>query len=234
MSESIFKNKDFVFGLVAGIAVMAVIDLIIVGAFMFSGKRAFLSDGSGSPTPSVANDQAAAPSGPVDVKVTDADHIRGDKNAKITIVEFSDFQCPFCQRFHTTMQQVMGEYKDGVRWVYKHFPLDSIHPHARKAAEAAECAADQGKFWEYADKLMENQASLGDALYGSIASDLGLNKSKFNDCLASGKMAAVVEGDYQQGLAAGVNGTPGNFINGQSVPGAVPFAQIKSIIDSLK
>lgn len=232
MSESIFKNKDFVFGLVAGIAIMAVIDLIVVGAMLLSGNRPSL--GSGSPVPGAAADSGIVPSGPVDVQVTDADHIRGPKDAKITIVEFSDFQCPFCQRFHTTMQQVMSEYKDSVRWVYKHFPLDSIHPHARKAAEASECAAEQGKFWEYADKLFENQAVLSDDLYSKLASDLGLNRSKFSDCMAAGKMASIVEADYQQGIAAGVNGTPGNFINGQSVPGAVPFAQVKSIIDSLK
>ncbi len=181
---------------------------------------------------------AAAEPTPEEPKVTapsvsDADHIRGNKNAKVTIIEFSDFQCPYCSRFHDTMKQVMAAYPNDVRWVYKNFPLDSIHQFARKAGEAAECAGEQNKFWEYADKLYENQSSFGIDYFKKLAGDLKLNKTKFNDCLDSGKFASKVNADYQMGINAGVRGTPGNFINGQSVPGAQPFENLKQIIDGL-
>lgn len=236
MNESLFKNKDFTFGFVSGIALMAIVALVIV-VIMLLGNVSFGAT-SKSPSPSVAGQVPSytddtAPSF-VDIKVDEKnDHIRGPKNAKVTIVEYSDFQCPFCSRFHDTMKQVLAAYPNDVRWIFKHFPLDSIHPMARKAGEAAECAGEQGKFWEYADALFINQASINDALYGKLAGDLKLNVSKFNDCLSSGKMASVVDADYQEGIGYGVRGTPGNFINGTPVAGAVPFEQVKAIVDSM-
>lgn len=174
----------------------------------------------------------------VEVPVGDSDHIRGNVNAQITIVEYSDLECPFCKRFHVTMKQVLQEYGDKVRWVYKHFPLDQIHPKADKEAEATECAGELGgndKFWEYVDRIFEITPSnngLDLALLPQIAKDLGLDKAKFESCLASGKYAENVEAQFQEGTRLGVNGTPGSFVNGQPVRGAVPFETLKQIIDS--
>ena len=163
------------------------------------------------------------------------DHIRGNPNAKVTLVEFSDFECPFCSRFHPTMLQALEEYRDQVRWVYKHFPLDAIHPQARPAAEASECVweqrGDEG-FWEFADAMFENQSRLGNAFYEEVALDIGVNLSQFQTCISERKYQDKVEQDYQQGLQAGVAGTPGSFVNGVPVRGAIPYSQLQSIIEA--
>lgn len=218
-----FNKKNTFLGLAIGIAVVAAIGFFIMMGMYMGQKNAVEINNKPTPTPSAAK---------VDVKVSSDDNIRGNKNAPITIVEFSDFQCPYCSRFHTTMKRVMENYPDKVRWVYKHFPLDSIHPVARKAAEASECAGDQDKFWEYADAVFDSSRLTESSLL-VIAKDIGLNVSKFDSCLKAGTHSAKVEADLQQGSKAGVRGTPGNFINGQSVPGAVPYEQIEAIIESL-
>lgn len=172
----------------------------------------------------------------IQVNVSENDQIRGNFDAPITIIEWSDFQCPYCSSFHETMKKVMENYPNNVRWVYKHFPLDSIHPYAREAAEASECAAEQGNFWEYSDELFARQSSIqsgGKDFLRQAAADIGLNTTKFNQCLDSGKFASKVEADYQAGLEIGVRGTPGAFLNGRELGGAVPFEQLKSYIDAL-
>lgn len=151
---------------------------------------------------------------------------------KIIIEEFSDFQCPFCKRVVPTIQQVKQEYGNQVEVVYKHFPLSSIHPNAQKAAEASECALDQGKFWEMHDKLFENQQALDDASLKRYAADLGLDASKFNICLDSGEKSAKVLAEFNEGRQKGVTGTPTFFINGQKIVGAQPFTNFKAIIDT--
>ncbi len=176
--------------------------------------------------------EPSQPSAPVEVKITKADHVLGSSKAKVTIVEFSDFQCPFCGRFYPTVKQALAEYKDKIKFVYKHFPLESIHPNARPAAEASECAGEQGKFWEFHDKLFENQEQLGDAFYKKLAGDLKLNLNKFNDCLATKKYSAKIDTDYQTGISAGVQGTPHSLVNGIAVSGAVPYEQLKAVIDA--
>ena len=169
----------------------------------------------------------------VEFKITKDDHVRGDFNAPITLVEFSDFECPFCARHYSTMNKILSEYSGKVKWVFKHFPL-RFHPNAQKAAEASECAAEQGKFWEYHDKLFEN-FSQGYSLekFKQWAKDLGLNSGKFNDCLDSGKFAQKVQADYQEGIQKGVKGTPATFVNGRLVSGALPYEVFKQIIESL-
>lgn len=161
------------------------------------------------------------------------DHIRGNPNAKITLVEFSDFECPFCQRFHPTVLRALAEYD--IRWVYKHFPLDSIHPEARPAAEASECVweqkGDEG-FWKFADAMFENQSRLGTAFYEEVALEIGVNLSQFQTCVRERKYQNKVEQDYQQGIQGGVAGTPGSFVNGVPVRGAIPYSQLQSIIES--
>ena len=174
----------------------------------------------------------------LDVVVTSSDHIRGNVNAQVTIVEYSDLECPFCKVFHGTMKQAMAAYGDKVRWVYKHFPLDQLHPKADKEAEAAECAGELGgndAFWAYIDKVFEATPSnngLDFALLPAIAQDLGLDRTRFESCLSSGKYAELVEAQFQEGMRFGVDGTPGSFVNGERVRGAVPFETLKGMIDS--
>jgi protein-disulfide isomerase len=168
------------------------------------------------------------------LEVRSDDHVQGNPNAPVTIIEYSDLQCPYCASFDKTMRQVMENYGDDVRWVYRHFPLSSIHPYARAAAEASECAAEQGKFWEYADNIFDNQSSLSQNYLSSAAEQVGLNTAQFEDCLSSGKYSSQVSADYQEGLSLGVTGTPTSFINGQKVPGTLTYQQMQSILDSLK
>lgn len=178
-------------------------------------------------------------------KISDEDHIRGNKNAKIALIEYSDFECPFCKKFHPTAQQALEEYGDQIMWVYRHFPLDQLHPKADKEAEAVECAAKFGgedAFWALTDKIYEiTPANNGldlDAL-PDLAAEIGLNRATFETCLDSGEMAQKVEDQYQSGLRAGVTGTPGNILlnieTGDTVmlPGAVPYDQLKQSIDDM-
>lgn len=178
------------------------------------------------------------------VEITSNDHILGNPDAELTIVEYSDIECPFCKRFHVTMHQIMDEYgKDGkVNWVYRHFPLDQIHDKARKEAEATECANELGgneKFWAYLDKVYELTPSnngLDLKELPKIAESIGLDVNKFNECLSSGKFASKIEESLQSGIKLGVSGTPLSIIvdkNGKKTPinGALPFAQIKALID---
>lgn len=162
----------------------------------------------------------------VDFTITRDDHVRGNPSAKVTLVEFSDFECPFCRQFHPTVQQALAEYGDSIRWVYKHFPLDAIHPQARPAAEASECVWEQkgdAEFWAFADAMFAQQERLGSAFYREIAGNLGVNLSQFDTCVSTRKYQDKVENDYQQGIEAGVNGTPGSFVNGVPVRGAIPY-----------
>ena len=171
----------------------------------------------------------------VDFTITEGDHMRGNPDAGITLVEFSDFECPFCGRFHPTAEQALQEYGDDIRWVYKHFPLDSIHPQARAASEASECVweqqGDEG-FWEFANAMFAGQDSLSSAFYRQTAQQLGVNISQFDTCVSDGKYKEKVDQQHQEGLQAGVSGTPGSFVNGVPVRGAVPYSQLKTIIDS--
>lgn len=155
---------------------------------------------------------------------------KGSATAPVEMIEFSDFQCPFCQRANPTVDQVLKTYGDRVRFVYRHYPLPN-HPNARPAAEAAACAAEQGKFWPYHDRLFANPSKLADADLKQHAAELGLNASQFNSCVDTHKFRAQVEADMKAGEQAGVNGTPAFFINGRSISGAQPFDVFKKIID---
>lgn len=214
----------FVFGLVTGIAMVS----LLGGGIQLPELKAKDSDVVRTfDTEDDAGNAVAAELDPV----TSDDHIRGDlQKAKVVLVEYSDYECPFCGRHHPTMQQVLDEYGDDVAWVYRHFPL-SFHPQAQPAAEAAECAAEQGKFWEFTDILYENQEGLGDDFYFSTAKDLKLKEKQFKDCYESGKYADVVAEDLQSGSRAGVQGTPATFVNGILVSGAVPYETLKDAID---
>ncbi len=171
----------------------------------------------------------------VQVSVDD-DAVKGDPNAPVTIVEFSDYQCPFCGRhFRETLPQIISQYVDTgkVKIVFRDFPL-GFHEKAEKAAEAAECAGEFGdaKYWEMHDKLYNNQDALDVDDLKSYAVELGLDATQFNDCLDSDKMADEVQADIDEGSSYGVSGTPAFFINGILVSGAQPFSEFEKIIDA--
>jgi len=155
---------------------------------------------------------------------------KGSANAPIEIIEFSDFQCPYCQRANPTVAQVLKTYGDRVHFVYRHFPLGN-HPNARPAAEASQCAAEQGKFWEYHDILFANPSRLADADLKQHAAGLGLDAKQFNACVDTHKYKAQVDADMEAGEEAGVNGTPAFFVNGRMLNGAQPFDAFKRVID---
>jgi protein-disulfide isomerase len=155
---------------------------------------------------------------------------RGETNAPITIVEFSDFECPFCVRAEEVVKQVLAAYPGKIRLVYRDYPLP-FHARAQKASEAALCAGDQNKYWEMHEKLFANQKALEVGQLKQYAKDLGLTTDKFDKCLDSGVKAAAVEDSKKAGEEAGVNGTPHFFINGRGFSGAQPFEKFKEIID---
>lgn len=235
--ESLPPKTAFVGGMITAVLALGTVGFVVLGSCMLSGSCGASSAAPAAYAAPTGGDVAAPDEqvGPL-AAVTDEDHIRGDKNAPVTLITYSDFECPFCERFTPTVDQVMAEYKGKVRLVYRHFPL-SFHPQAEPAAEASECAAEQNKFWEFHDKMFANQASLSATYYPQVAKELGLNVTKFNDCLSSDRMLAKVRAQYQGGATAGVNGTPGSFVvskNGTVTPirGALPFESVKPMIDA--
>jgi protein-disulfide isomerase len=155
---------------------------------------------------------------------------RGAAGALVTIVEFEDFQCPFCKNAHDILERVLLRYKDKVRVVHRDFPLQSLHPASWKAHEAARCAEEQGKFWEYRDLLYKNAPAAGPEQLATYASQLGLDSSGFKKCLDSGKFKAVVQKDEDEANRLGIQGTPAFVINGQLLSGA-PESEFARIID---
>jgi protein-disulfide isomerase len=174
--------------------------------------------------------------------VTDSDHIRGNKNAKITLLVYFDLECPFCQKFHSVTQELLKTYGDKIRLTYRHYPLP-FHENAQKEAEASECIAEFGgndAFWKYTDAIFERTASNGTGFaldkLGPLAAGLGVNRETFQTCLDSGKYENLVKGQIEDGIAAGVNGTPSTFIinskgETQIVVGAQPIDVFKTEID---
>ncbi len=237
----------FIMGVVTGIAVISLAGFVLAASYGLpgAGRGEKQPIGTGTPVATSPGSAAAVPSqrpaaaSKVTIALKSDDHIRGDAKAPITLVEYSDFECPFCKRFHPVMQQLMQEYQGKVKWVYRHFPL-SFHANAQKEGEAAECAGKLGgndKFWAYTDKIFERTTSNGtgfalDALV-PLAKELGLPEAKFKACLDSGEFTAHVQTDIQEGTSFGVNGTPTTFVNGQPVVGAVPYTQLKAVVDSI-
>jgi protein-disulfide isomerase len=218
---------------------------IVFAALIVSGSLVW-SAGSKRAEPLGANLEEAAQGAQASVArieaVTESDHIFGEKNAPVKIVEFSDLECPFCKKFHETMKQIVGEYKGKVAWVYRHFPLDSLHTKARKEAEAAECATELGgndAFWKYLDGVFAVTPS-NDRLdlneLPLIAERIGLSKSAFTSCLESGKYASLVAKHLADAEAGGGTGTPFSVIiapdgTRYAVEGALPFSEMKRIVD---
>ena len=221
---------------------------ILIGALIIAGSI-YVSNGgtiqgfglkNSAKSPNTATPPpAAVPGAAVNVSADD-DPVLGNANAPVTMIEFSDFQCPFCRKlWRDALPQIKAKYIDTgkAKFVYRDFPLD-IHPMAEATAQAAQCANEQGKFWQYHDKVFEEQDKLGQGTIQYTLNDLkqwakeiGLNVAQFNSCLDSGKYTQEIEKDLQDGIAAGVTGTPGSFINGRQIKGAVPFAQFEKIIE---
>ena len=155
---------------------------------------------------------------------------KGGANAQVEVIEFADFQCPYCLAASPTVKRVLETYGDRIRFVYRNYPLPN-HPQAVPAAEAAQCANEQGKFWPYHDRLFAEAGKLMDADLKKAAADLGLDAARFNTCVDEHRYKAVVEADQQAGNAAGVNGTPAFFVNGRLLSGAQPFEAFKRVID---
>jgi protein-disulfide isomerase len=155
----------------------------------------------------------------------------GPDAAKVTLVEFSDFECPYCRSFLPTLRRLRDDYAERLRIVYRQFPLNSLHPNAAKAAEASLCAHDQGRFWEMHDLLFEERELEAGALFDR-ADRLGLDRADFDECMDSGRHAARIQEDLREGSLAGVTGTPALFVNGIPVPGgAVPYETVAQAID---
>lgn len=166
----------------------------------------------------------------VQVPIPPGEPARGPENAPITLVEFADFQCPYCRRSHPTVEQLLEEYKDKVRYLFRDYPL-SFHQRAFPASEAARCAGDQGKYWEYYDNLMEVSGDLSDADLKKRATDLGLDLAAFTACIESDRHEAAIRAGLEDGSAAGVSGTPSFFINGRMIVGARPIEEFKTVIE---
>ncbi|HEX9817641.1 MAG TPA: thioredoxin domain-containing protein [Patescibacteria group bacterium] len=224
---------------------------LIVG-FMFGSlwKENKLLKGDLTSKPTTGAPSAAAPTAPTTAglskmpAVTEADHVRGNPDAKILLVEYSDYECPFCNRFHPTMQEVLKEYGNRVAWVYRHFPLSSLHPQAQISAEASECVAKlagNDVFWQYSDRLFEEVGvaggdALADEKLVTYATELGVNATGLQNCLDSGEMTAAVEEDATGGRAAGISGTPGTILvtsegDFELISGALSLEQVKTIIE---
>ncbi len=242
-SLTLSPKMSFVLGLVGGILVLCTIGFFILLTVVLKGglpnqvidTTVAADSGIPTPLPSQPSDVPAEEVGEVD-PVTADDHVRGPANAPITMIEWSDYECPFCQNFHSTMLEIMNDsdLKGNVKWVFRHYPL-SFHPQANPAALAAECAGEQGKFWEFSDKVYENQGEIGSALFSRLAAELKLNKSKFDSCVSSKKYQSAIDADRASGNKAGVTGTPGTVILGpdgskQLVPGALPIDAVKPMI----
>ena len=241
--QGVSPKFTFVFGLIIGVAVISTVAFFVVLANSMGGESASASNGAAKVADDIVVDTADSfEEEAVIADVADIDlsnvHVRGDENAPITIVEYSDIECPYCAKFHETMTQIMADYEGNIKWVWKHYPL-SFHPEAEPAANAAECAGEQDKFWEYLDGLYANQASLGSDLYTQLAADLGLNASSFSTCLTANKYSDLFAAGFTEGSQIGVAGTPGSVIfkdgaaTGEIIAGAYPYEYVAEVIDGL-
>lgn len=235
--DGIPPKTAFIGGFAAAILVLGTIGFIALGSCLLKGGCSLPSQAAGDSQAAAADTIDTADTQPAGIPlVNEEDYILGDPNAPITIIEYSDIECPFCSRFHPLANQAVSEYPSQVRWVFRHFPL-SFHAEAEPAALATECAGEQGKFYEFIDIMYENQDDLGDDLYTRTAANLGLKASQFKDCYESQKYLAKIRAQAQGGAAAGVEGTPGSFVigpDGGAVPirGALPYESVQQIIDS--
>lgn len=237
MIDNLKPKAAFKAGIITALGIVFAIGFFVMLGMMLSDKDSSKNDGGDT----LVNTNDNTP--PTDTTIVinglnDGDWVRGDKDADVTIVTFSDVDCPFCTKFHTTMNQVLEDYDGDINWVYRHFPLTSLHPEAFKKAEAAECVGEQGgndKFWAFMDKLFDGDETLSGV--ADIASSVGVDKAKFQDCLDSGKYTSKVQSQSQEAQKAGGRGTPYSVIikGSQKTPinGALPYEQVKTSLDAL-
>lgn len=235
-------------GLVGGLLILCSIGFFVLLSMMLKGQGIAMGAGNNNagyvanqPT-NDPNQVAPQPTGTMPA-LSAQDHVRGDKNAPLTLVEYSDYECPFCKAFHPTTDQMLKDFAGKIKLVFRHYPL-SFHANAQKEAEASECIAELGgneAFWKYTDKIFERTTSNG---YGfaldklpALAAEVGVNQAKFKTCLDSNKYAQAVQDSENAAAAAGVNGTPGSFLvakdgSTQLISGAVPYEQLKAAINA--
>lgn len=226
-------KKSTVIGFVAGFVFAA--PIFIGASWLVGSSQAAVGDSLNQKlaadelTDTVEGDQASAPA---NIQITENDHVLGGKDAKVTLVVYSDLECSFCARHHETIKALAEKYGDKIGIAFRHFPL-SFHQHANTAANAAECAGEQGKFWEYTDLAFKNQANFSDSIWAKLAGDLKLNAAKFSKCLTDKKYENKINGDVSSGSSYGVQGTPATFVNGELVSGAVPQSEFETNIDKM-
>jgi len=235
----ILKDQTFWTGAMSAFAI--VFFALFVG--MATDKVAFNNSGSAQPiagagAPAAAPGGYGEPAAPVEItvsEVTDADFVRGDRDAKVSVVEFSDIDCPFCARFHETMKKVLASYEGQINWVYRDFPLDSLHPQATAKAVAADCVGkltDNDTYWKYLDALFVGSAA--DEVTAE-ATKLGVDAAAFEACQQDPEMTQAVKDEMAEGAAAGAQGTPYSVIvvGDETIPvnGAVPEAQLIASIE---
>ena len=250
-SKGFFDQLDpksaLIVGLVGGIMALCTVGFfVLLSIFLKGGVKTTTTDSYAAapqavapqPTPTAqVPQQPPAPSAPVNVSIG---HLpaQGKSNAPVTIIEFADFRCPFCERFFGDAEKgILQDYvaTGKVKFYFRHYAF--LGPASTVASEAAECANEQGQFWKFHDWMYNNQASESDTGYYSkdnlitYATNLGLNKAKFANCLNTDKYASAVQQDLSEGQAAGVQGTPTIFINGRPLVGAQPYSAVKAAID---
>lgn len=211
---------------------------IVLAGILISGSILLTRSFAPAAAPAAAQEAAGKPA--AEVRPIDAsDHIFGSKDADVFLIEYSDYQCVFCERFHGTVQQIVTEYDGKVAWVYRHLPLDMIHPQARPAAIASECIAEFGgndAFWKFTDRIFGNQQGMKPTLYSSIAAELGIDSGKFAECVSSKRHEPRIDSDMDNATALGGNGTPFNVLltkDGKSFTfsGALPIERVRPLVD---
>lgn len=222
------------------------VSIIITGVIISTGIFLGLKDSNKNVLPTT--DQAQIPSNNPGMNlealnpITSEDHIRGNPNAAVKIIEYSDTECPFCKQFQNTLTQIVKDYDGKVAWVYRHFPIDQLHTKARKEAQATECAAEQGgndKFWQYLDRLFEVTPSndgLDESELPKIAQYVGLNVNKFNECLYSDRYNQRIDEQIRNAMETGSQGTPWSIVIGKDgkkypLSGAQPYNSVKDIVE---
>ncbi len=169
----------------------------------------------------------------LEIPVNENDHSAGPANAKITLVEYGDYQCPYCGQAYPIVKQLQKDFGDDMRFVFRNFPLTQIHKYAEQAAEAAETAADFGKFWEMHDTIYENQSNITERDLVGYAANLGIDSNEFEQKLMSGAKIDKVKSDFMGGVESGVNGTPSFFINGVKYDGPWDYNDLKTVIQTV-
>lgn len=218
------------------------IAIVIAGAFIalalfFSSQSAAPGGTNNDHGSDFGNNNSGAASS-ISV-VNENDNVFGNPDAKVTIIEFSDYECPFCARLHPTLERVVAESDGEVNWVYRHFPLTTIHPNAEPAAIAAECVArlaGNDAFWDFSSDLFANQRTLGSSLYTSLAAEYGVSSADLASCMSDPSVASEVTAHFEEAVAAGGRGTPFSVVvsaNGEFFPfsGALPYEQLKPIVE---